>query len=41
VGVVLRAGSLNLRVIVEQQATMGMRPGIYSADSSSLPSSFT
>ena len=41
VGVVLRAGSLNLRVIVEQQATKACSPGISLADSSSSLSSST
>jgi NADH-quinone oxidoreductase subunit H len=41
VGVVLRAGSLNLRVIVEQQATTACSPGISSAECSLWPSSST
>jgi NADH-quinone oxidoreductase subunit H len=40
VGVVLRAGSLNLRVIVEQQATLGIAPGTSSAGARLSPSSF-
>ena len=41
VGVVLRAGSLNLRVIVEQQAPRVLRPGIFLAASSLWRSSST
>ena len=41
VGVVLRAGSFNLRTIVEQQATKASSPGTSSADFNSSLSSFT